>query len=335
MFEFPHKLKDNPLNHHLLLYSVLSRKHTMVLLTFFTLVVSIQLIIPSTQAYFYYYTNCTTGSSNYTQNSTYQSNLINVLNNLTSHALQSQEIFHHASFGRVPDRVYGLYLCRGDLDDPRYCSQCVLDARLSILQECPTQSSAIQWNENCTIRFSNVPIYQRLDVSRSTVGYNVVPLIPSEEVRAFLEVRNNTMAELVPRVANNGTKFGAEDGDITTSLRFNTRAQCTPDLSNEDCNRCLGIAVDQLQTRIGTWVLFPSCYVRFDLSIMNRTTAVMIQEGMYLFVILPPTNNLLIFVFGCLKIIFKFLIMDFPWRSSKSVCKVLKGGSQNLKSNPV
>ncbi|XP_021746889.1 putative receptor-like protein kinase At4g00960 [Chenopodium quinoa] len=242
----------------------------------FTLLLAIHFVIPSTQAYFYYYTNCT-GSSNYIINSPYQTNLNNLLNNLTSQAAQSESRFYYSTFGQAPNRVYGLYLCRGNTDS-QYCSRCVNESHLNILKECPTQNWAVLWSENCTIRFSNVSIYQKLDVTHRIVGYNDVPTIPSNGIQAFLDERNKTMNDLAPLVSNSSMKYGNKTGDVTSSLKYYAMAQCTPDLTSDDCNQCLSNGISQLQTRIGTWVLLPSCNVRFDLTVMNET-ATTIHEG--------------------------------------------------------
>ncbi|KAL3615263.1 hypothetical protein CASFOL_040924 [Castilleja foliolosa] len=57
--------------------------------------------------------NCSSTSGNYTGGGTYESNLINLLADLNN--TTPNHGFRNTSYGRDPDRVYGLALCRGDI----------------------------------------------------------------------------------------------------------------------------------------------------------------------------------------------------------------------------
>ncbi|XP_021746906.1 cysteine-rich receptor-like protein kinase 10 [Chenopodium quinoa] len=232
----------------------------MVMLISLTLLLVFQLVIPSSQA-FDYFTNCT-GSSNYTQNSQYQKNLGNLLAELTAKASLSG--FYYTSVGQIPDKVYGLYLCRGGIGS-QGCGQCAYVAQGSILKECPIQIWAVLWYDNCMLRFSNESFYHQMDDYPSNVAWNPEN-ITSNETQAFSKVLNNTMMDMTPEIVNSKVKFGTKMASITGSKKLYTLGQCTLDLSADDCGRCLKIAIGKLPMMLGGRALLPSCNVRFEVS---------------------------------------------------------------------
>lgn len=82
----------------------------------------------------------------FSPNSTYQRNLNTVLSNLiSSNASNYVAGFTNAvAVQASPDRVYGLFLCRGDQNSGS-CQACVNTASQEILQRCPRQRVSIIW----------------------------------------------------------------------------------------------------------------------------------------------------------------------------------------------
>jgi len=219
------------------------------------------IIIPTTKAYDYF-TNCT-GSPNYTQNSPYQTNLRNLLPTLPTQASTSG--FYNTSLGRPPNQVFALYLCRADIDS-RHCSECVYEAQNHILQECPTQVWAVLWYDECMLRFNSTPLYRTMQVSPSDVSWNPVN-VTRNQTRIFSKVLNDTMAGLVNRIGNESGRFGTEEAIVTGSEKLYTLAQCTPDLSEGECEKCLRVGMGELPImQLGGRVMEPSCNLRFEVS---------------------------------------------------------------------
>ncbi|XWS47162.1 hypothetical protein CRYUN_Cryun14cG0129800 [Craigia yunnanensis] len=70
------------------------------------------------------------------------------------------------SYGKDPDKVYGLAQCRGAVSS-KDCSSCIQDAAKQIRQHCPNQAEARIWNDHCFLRFSNKKLGGGVDKSFS------------------------------------------------------------------------------------------------------------------------------------------------------------------------
>ena len=71
--------------------------------------------------------------------------------------------------------------------------------------------------------------------------------------------------------------FATRQANFTSLQRLYGLAQCTQDLSEDDCNRCLRIAISNLPTcctgKQGGRVLTPTCNVRYELYPFYRELA--------------------------------------------------------------
>jgi len=79
---------------------------------------------------------------------------------------------------------------------------------------------------------------------------------------------SKTLSEAVGEAANGGTvKFATKNATVFGSQKIHTLVQCTPDLSREDCSKCLGDIMRDIPLcclgRIGGMVLYPSCTLMF------------------------------------------------------------------------
>ncbi|KAK9681719.1 hypothetical protein RND81_10G022800 [Saponaria officinalis] len=193
----------------------------------------------------------------YIKNSTYQTNLNNLLSTLTSQA--SFYGFYNTSIGEKPDQVYGLYLCRGDINSQN-CGECVYQAHNMILQQCPSQI----WAMICPSTVVNNP---------QTITIN--------ETRALVNALNKTLPNFATQVANNVIKFGTNVSNITRSQKLYSLGQCTPDLIHDDCDRCLMVAIGQLPHTLGGRVLQPSCNIRFEVSQFYSDSVIMPPDTGY------------------------------------------------------
>ncbi|CAL5412044.1 unnamed protein product [Camellia sinensis] len=96
--------------------------------------------------------NSCTETSNYTSNSTYQTNLNTLLSSLSSNT--DKYGFYSSSVGENSDRVNAIVLCRGDVQ-LETCRSCINNATSKLIQVCPNQKEAIGWYELCMLRYSN------------------------------------------------------------------------------------------------------------------------------------------------------------------------------------
>ncbi|XP_044466895.1 cysteine-rich receptor-like protein kinase 10 [Mangifera indica] len=204
---------------------------------------------------FYYYHICPNTSA-YAINSTYQTSRNLLLNSLSSHA--NRNGFYNATAGDGPNKIYGLYLCRGDVNSS-ICQGCVSFATSDVTERCPLQKEAVICYDECLLRFSDEPFF-------STVADDEGFMMANVDVVQFSEFVNRTMNETATEAANSPKKFMTKRKNFTASQPVYFLAQCTQDLSSFDCNRCLQLSISQLQMRReGGRQLFPSCYSRYEL----------------------------------------------------------------------
>ncbi|KFK23238.1 hypothetical protein AALP_AAs43447U000100 [Arabis alpina] len=147
------------------------------------------LTIASAQDPTYVYHNCP-NTTLFTRNSTYFTNLQTLLSSLSSRNASYSTGFQNATAGQSPERVTGLFVCRGDVS-LEVCRSCVTFAVNDTLNRCPSQR------------------------------------------------------------------------------------ECTPDLTRQDCSRCLQVIINQLPTdKIGAQNIVPSCSSRFELNPFYNESAI-------------------------------------------------------------
>ncbi|XP_015885095.3 cysteine-rich receptor-like protein kinase 10 [Ziziphus jujuba] len=209
-------------------------------------------------------TNSTTGTI--TRNSTYLSNLNLLLSSLTSNAT-IENGFYKTVVGRAPDAVIGQFLCRGDVDTT-FCGECVANASKEVLRWCPLEKGAVIWYDECLIRYAEgsvfIPNPGIVPETYLSTKQNV------SERDSFEQLLSGVMDSLATRAANSesGKKFATDDVNFNSTLTVYSLAQCTPDLSAEDCNTCLRSSVAWFPScctgKLGGRSMLPSCFVRYD-----------------------------------------------------------------------
>ncbi|XP_061978505.1 cysteine-rich receptor-like protein kinase 10 isoform X2 [Populus nigra] len=187
----------------------------------------------------YLYHNCQNATTS-TINSTYRVNLNLLLSSLASNATLNNTIgFYNTSFGKNTDQVYGLFICRGDLSNT-VCQNCVTFATEDIVQRCPIGIASIVYYDACILRYSNRNIFSKVDQSP---GFSL------------LNTQNITTE---PQRFNN--LVGATANDLAA------RAASAPPAIAGLPNCC--------SSKIGGRVLFPSCYIHYEITVFYNATAV-------------------------------------------------------------
>ncbi|KAK9215431.1 hypothetical protein WN944_007436 [Citrus x changshan-huyou] len=227
-------------------------------------------LISLTRAYYgSYIGNVCHNEVNFTRNSTYQSNRNLLLTTLRSNATHGSsdkfsEGFYNTTAGQDPDKVYGLFLCRGDVS-AETCKDCVNSATSDLPQACPLQKEAVIWYEECLSRYSNVSFFSTMDTqpsiymssAKNTTGR---PLFDQQVW--------NLMSEASNQALNTTKMFGTAEKNFSAYQTIYGLVQCTQDLSPDDCSSCLRNAISKLvaeRTRLGGRVLYPSCIIRYEL----------------------------------------------------------------------
>ncbi|OAY67172.1 Cysteine-rich receptor-like protein kinase 25 [Ananas comosus] len=219
-------------------------------------------------------------TGNYTANSTYESNLRQLLPSLSSVASESGPGFSTASAGESPEQVFGLALCRGDIN-ATHCRACLDGASNDTQQLCPYDKAAVIWYDYCPLRYSNQNFTSVLDNSQQVFMWNTQN-ITGERFPGytrnktiydfFNQVVNTLMSEVANWAASNsnsGKPFAT--GELTISNAFPTiygLVQCAPDMSGPECRQCLqgliGEMLNWFDGRQGGRILGVWCNLRYE-----------------------------------------------------------------------
>ena len=208
---------------------------------------------------------CANNVGNYTNNSTYQTNLNTLLTSLSS----DKEIdygFYNFSAGQNLDKVNAIALCRGDVM-PDACRSCINVSRIQVAQRCPNQKEAIVWYDNCMLRYSNASIFGTTQVSPYFYMRNSGN---TSNVEGFNQALGNLMGSLRRKAASGDwrRKFATGQENVSSFESIYGLMQCTPDLSELYCSNCLEGATNEIPTccdsKKGGRVVKPSCNLRYE-----------------------------------------------------------------------
>ncbi|KAH1035671.1 hypothetical protein GYH30_055592 [Glycine max] len=215
----------------------------------------------------YIFHKCT--ETKITEHRAFQSNLRSLLSSLTS-----KSTIKTGFFNTTVDMVSGLFMCRGDLS-PALCQLCVISATQRISSACPSSKEAIIWYNNCLLRYSNNrSSLSTLDTTPSYQDFNIHNTTKPNQLQSFFTwTLANTLNKFVQYETDDSTikNYGTKAAKLNNHQTLYILAQCTPDLGNGACSRCLEkIFNDEipwccLASPEGK-VLYPSCYIMFGLS---------------------------------------------------------------------
>ncbi|XP_051128448.1 cysteine-rich receptor-like protein kinase 44 [Andrographis paniculata] len=200
-------------------------------------------------------------------NTTYGANLATVLSTLPTNI--DRYGFYSASHGQAPDRANVIALCRGDIDLAK-CQNCVQNAADSITKSsCSDYNERTSWyrTDECLVRRSNQTIF---GVPATTTVFGVFN--PSEAISPvqFKKDLDSLLNDLRSQASNGGSLKKFATGNVTgpASQTIFALVQCTPDIDQEACERCLISAASQIpwccDKKRGGRIHRPSCYLRFE-----------------------------------------------------------------------
>jgi hypothetical protein len=211
---------------------------------------------------------CLNDKGNYTANSNYERNLNRLLFSLSS-TTEIDHGFYHSAYGQNSDQIFAIGLCRGDVN-PDVCRGCLNNAASLLTERCPQQKEAIGWYDECMLRYSNRSILGVMETNPSFYWGNTEN-VSANYVNRFKNDLRTLLESLRSQAAAGGPdlKFAAGNANATNFQRLiYAFVQCTPDLSQQDCNDCLVGAFQGISQccdgKEGGRALRPSCNVRFE-----------------------------------------------------------------------
>ncbi|KNA06552.1 hypothetical protein SOVF_179980 [Spinacia oleracea] len=213
----------------------------------------------------YLYNSCP--NNTFAPTTKYKTNLNTLLHSLSTNVSTNPTGFYATSAGNgTRDAIYGLYLCRGD-QNTTSCTDCVKTATTTDLPQtyCTNSIVATIWYDECMVRYSNESVLGKL-ANTPKVSMMNTQRVNGNQTR-FAEMMRKTVNDMAVQTANNrsGVKFTSRTVNFTRSITLYALEQCTPDLTANDCNRCLMGAIGQLSVMQGARVLQPSCNIRYEI----------------------------------------------------------------------
>ncbi|KAE9461708.1 hypothetical protein C3L33_06383, partial [Rhododendron williamsianum] len=205
-------------------------------------------------------------TTNYTDGSQFQVNLNRILYRQLYND-GSKSIFSNQTEGEEPDKVYGLFLCRGDVSAAD-CQSCIDIASEEISKECPFKKEAIIWYDQCMIRYSNRSFFSTMETQPTLYLLNTENVTEPDK---FTEILGNMFANLTTVATSipSNQRYATNETNVGNFTKLYGMVQCTPDLSPLLCRNCLNEILSSLlgfmAGRIGGRVLTPSCNVRYEL----------------------------------------------------------------------
>ncbi|WOG89932.1 hypothetical protein DCAR_0209173 [Daucus carota subsp. sativus] len=200
-------------------------------------------------------------NGNYTSNSVYSKNLDSALANLYSASNTSNSGFYNASVGRNFDTANAVVLCRGDVQHD-ICRSCVKDSIVKLRELCPNQKEAVEWYDECMLRYSDNPVLNNLVIDPISSWWNGSNTSHAnqydQDLRALLDdLKDKTLRQKFATGKKSGPDF----------LTIYALMQCTPDLDSTQCSDCLDEIIRAISSRcfgIGCQVATASCRLRYE-----------------------------------------------------------------------
>lgn len=211
-------------------------------------------------------TNCNS-STFYKEGSAFEKNLEKVFDNLLQGTKQSG--FNISVYGQSPDTVYGRLQCREDLTVDQ-CSTCSQYAITTVKQRCGNAFGASTWPFHCVLRYENYNFIGQLDTDLGSIyaedfrGDTGI-FVPTD-LHSSIE---NLLKKLSAEAAGNTKRSALGTSLDSLSQNIYGLAQCTRDLSSDDCTTCLSFSTNKIFTSYaeyaGVQYWSQSCIVRYEI----------------------------------------------------------------------
>ncbi|WMV16219.1 hypothetical protein MTR67_009604 [Solanum verrucosum] len=207
-------------------------------------------------------------NGNYTENSTYKNNLNTLLTSLSSKI--NNYGFYYDSIGQSTDKVSGIVLCRGDVELEQ-CRSCVNKAAQELVQLCPTQKEAIGGYGECSLQYSNNQSIIETTSLPSVLYFFWTPANASKP-EEFNQELSKLLEDLRDRAVNGGPfrKYASGYATGPDDQTIYALVQCTPDLSPQNCLKCLTDAYGTMPRcpclgKRGGRIIGPRCNFRYEI----------------------------------------------------------------------
>ncbi|VVA96152.1 unnamed protein product [Arabis nemorensis] len=212
--------------------------------------------------------------SEFTRTSFYGSNRDTILATLRDRS--SLGTYSNATTGLSPNTVYGMFLCRGDVNTTS-CSDCVYTATQEIAKNCTYQKEAFVFYYECMVRYSEFSFFTLVEDIPYVASYSLIRSL--ESLHFFNQTLPGKIDELIVKASSSSSPvpYFVEDQERVTqsegSYELEGMVQCAPDLDPLNCTVCLRLAVQDFfhccsQSRWAQ-IFFPKCLVKYNISVLQ------------------------------------------------------------------
>jgi hypothetical protein len=214
---------------------------------------------------------------NYTTGSAFESNMATVFNTLVEDTFQTG--FNTTVYGQSPDQIYGILQCRGDatVDQCKSCSQNATTV-IRQSQNCGNAIGGSIWPFHCFLRYESYDFIGQLDTDLGSIyaedfrGDTGI-FIPTDFYSSAQNLLNKLSGEAAPKTTRSALGTALD----SFSQTIYGLAQCTRDLSTDDCTQCLSYSINKIFKSYpgyaGVQYWSQSCIVRYEIYPFFNSTA--------------------------------------------------------------
>ncbi|XP_054803852.1 cysteine-rich repeat secretory protein 1-like isoform X2 [Prosopis cineraria] len=198
--------------------------------------------------------------------------LINLRTTMDSLAdnVNNRQGFYQTSVGnKKSNTVYGSALCRGDISADN-CSNCVLNSIKEASDDCPKSRDVSIWFRWCFLRYANQSFFGTMEETSVAVT-NDTDFEEAKVVSEGLEFMGGLAdsASEKPYMMETGVLDVnvSDESGMKEDKRYGM-AQCTRDIREEDCRKCLDDQLQNFRTVIGNkrrWEIYGlNCFMWYN-----------------------------------------------------------------------
>ncbi|XP_019444518.1 PREDICTED: cysteine-rich receptor-like protein kinase 15 [Lupinus angustifolius] len=211
----------------------------------------------------------------------FQSNLSPLLDFISSkaslHSFYNASIIISSNNNSRSSRIYGLFLCRGDVSNDT-CQNCTITANQEIRIQCASNTSAIIWYDTCMLRYSNKNFFGEEQTSPLAFVGNITNTTTPSAIQGYRD-EQTLMYQLIKEASSTDMLFktGKSVGGNESENGYGL-VQCTRDINSSSCNSCLHQLMKEAdkccQHKVGWSLMGPSCNIRYErYNFYNQTCA--------------------------------------------------------------
>jgi hypothetical protein len=207
-----------------------------------------------------YTTTRCTNTTTYAPNSNFQTDIDTLFLHLSRGGLQ---FWIRAIMGKS-SIMNAFFLCRGDITTTD-CDQCLTAAVKEIKIQCPNQTEALIWYDECFLRFTDR--YFAVDKIIPRANLDDGNIDSGINLGRFNQSLHGLLNRLAMEAASySEKKFATGEAVVTESMKLYGLMQCVNNLHKSECDKCLRDAIGTLPNgKQGARALLPSCNVRYQL----------------------------------------------------------------------